>query len=144
MGFPGGISGKEPAYQCRRHKVVQVWSLDGEDPWRRKWQPTPVFLPGESQGRWSLVGYSPWSCKESDMTEWLTLSLFTHIHNYIQICFSIIYLLSSLYPCDHIIVVLFHLAFQNQFILKNVPQQYIQTVIILLNICIVFHFMDEP
>ena len=31
MGFPGGISGKEPTYQCRRHKVVQVWSLDGED-----------------------------------------------------------------------------------------------------------------
>ena len=31
LGFPGGISGKEPAYQCRRHKVVQVWSLDGED-----------------------------------------------------------------------------------------------------------------
>ena len=30
--------------------------------WRRKWQPTPVFLPGESQGRGSLVGYSPWGC----------------------------------------------------------------------------------
>ena len=37
--------------------------------WRRKWQPTPVFLPGESQGRWGLVGYSPWGRKESDMTE---------------------------------------------------------------------------
>ena len=31
--------------------------------WRRKWQPTPVFLPGESQGRGSLVGYSPWGCR---------------------------------------------------------------------------------
>ena len=40
-------------------------------PWRRKWQPTPVFLPGESHGRRSLVGYSPWGRKESDMTEWL-------------------------------------------------------------------------
>ena len=39
--------------------------------WRRKWQPTPVFLPGESHGQWSLAGYSPWSRKESDMTEWL-------------------------------------------------------------------------
>ena len=37
--------------------------------WRRKWQPTPVFLPGESQGRGSLVGCSPWGHTESDMTE---------------------------------------------------------------------------
>ena len=36
---------------------------------RRKWQPTPVFLPGEFHGLRSLAGYSPWSCKESDMTE---------------------------------------------------------------------------
>ena len=38
-------------------------------PWRRQWHPTPVFLPGESHGRRSLVGYSPWGRKESDMTE---------------------------------------------------------------------------
>ena len=37
--------------------------------WRRKWQPTPVFLPGESQGRGSLVGYHLWGCTESDTTE---------------------------------------------------------------------------
>ena len=37
--------------------------------WRRKWQPTPVFLPRESQGRWSLVGYCLWGRIESDMTE---------------------------------------------------------------------------
>ena len=37
--------------------------------WRRKWQPTPVLLPGESHGQRSLVGYSPWGCKESDTTE---------------------------------------------------------------------------
>jgi len=37
--------------------------------WRRKWQPTPVFLPGESQGRESLVGCSPWGHEESDTTE---------------------------------------------------------------------------
>ena len=40
-------------------------------PWRRKWHPTPVLLPGESHGRRSLVGYSPWSHKESDTTEQL-------------------------------------------------------------------------
>ena len=38
-------------------------------PWRRKWQPTPVLLPGESHGGRSLVGYSPWGCKDSDTTE---------------------------------------------------------------------------
>ena len=37
--------------------------------WRRKWQPTPVFLPGESQGRESLMGCRLWGCTESDMTE---------------------------------------------------------------------------
>ena len=45
--------------------------LGREDPRRRKWQPTPVFLPGESHGRRSLVGYSPWGRKESDTTEQL-------------------------------------------------------------------------
>ena len=38
-------------------------------PWRRKWQPTPVFLPGNFHGQRSLVGYSQWGCKELDTTE---------------------------------------------------------------------------
>ena len=38
-------------------------------PWRRKWQPTPVFLPGESHGQRSLAGHSPWDYKEMDTTE---------------------------------------------------------------------------
>ena len=45
-------------------------------PWRRKWQPTPVFLPGESHGWRSLEGYSPWDCKESDMTERISIQIF--------------------------------------------------------------------
>ena len=44
----------------------------GKIPWRRKWQPTPVFLPGESHGQMSLVGYSPGICKVLDMTEQLS------------------------------------------------------------------------
>ena len=47
----------------------------GKIPCRKKWQATPVFLPGKSQGQRSLVGYSSWGHKESDTTEWLTLSL---------------------------------------------------------------------
>ena len=38
-------------------------------PWRRKWQPTPVFLPGEFHRQTTLVSYSPWNCKELDITE---------------------------------------------------------------------------
>ena len=44
-------------------------------PWRRKWQPTPVILPGEFHRQRSLAGDSPWGCKESDMTEQLSLTL---------------------------------------------------------------------
>ena len=49
-----------------------VQALGREDPWRRKWHPTPVFLPGESHGEGSLVGYSPRGHKESDRTEQLS------------------------------------------------------------------------
>ena len=47
----------------------------GKMPWRREWQPTPVFLPAEFHGQRNLVGYSPWGCKESDMAEQLTHTL---------------------------------------------------------------------
>ena len=57
--------------------VRETWvrSLVGKVPWRRQWQPTPVFLPGESQGQRSLAGYSPWGHKEPDTTERLILLL---------------------------------------------------------------------
>ena len=64
-GFPGGFMVKESACQCRRLRF-DPWV--GKIPWRRKWQPTPVFLPGESHGQRNLVGYSLQGCKELDMT----------------------------------------------------------------------------
>ena len=57
-GFPGGASGKEPACQRRIHKRRRFDPWVGKIPWRRAWQPTLVFLPGESHGQRSLVGYS--------------------------------------------------------------------------------------
>ena len=54
---------------------TQVQSLVRKIPWSRKWQPTPVFLPGESHGQKSLAGHSPWGQKEWDTTERLLLSL---------------------------------------------------------------------
>ena len=62
---------------------TRVRSLGWEDPWRRKWQPTPVFLPGESHGRRSLVGYSPQGRKKSDTTE--RLHFHFHFHYAISI-----------------------------------------------------------
>ena len=53
-----------------------VRSLGREDPWRRKWQPTPVFLPGRSHGQRSLAGYTVFEVAESDMTG-ATNTLFT-------------------------------------------------------------------
>ena len=62
---------KESTCQCRRLGFIP-WVR--KIPWRRAWQPTPVFLPGKSHGQRSLEGYSPWGCKESYMTEQLTLT----------------------------------------------------------------------
>ena len=59
-------SGKESACQYRRCRF-DPWV--GKMPWRRKWQHTPIFLPGESHGQRSLVSYSAWGHKESDTPE---------------------------------------------------------------------------
>ena len=56
MGLGSGASGKESACQCRRCKRLQFDPWVGANPWRRKQQPIPVFLLGESQGQRSLVG----------------------------------------------------------------------------------------
>ena len=63
--FAGGSMGKEFCFQCRRC-VFNPWV--GKIPFRRAWQPTPLFLPEEFYGQRSLVVYSPWGCKESDRT----------------------------------------------------------------------------
>ena len=59
MGLTGGASGKEPACQCRRLQRCRFDPCMGKIPWRRKWQPTPVFLPGKFHGQGCLVDYSP-------------------------------------------------------------------------------------
>ena len=68
-GLPGWCSGKESAYQCRRHKRCKFDPWVGKIPWSRKWQPTPVLLPEKFHGQRSLAGWSPQGCKESDKTE---------------------------------------------------------------------------
>ena len=91
-GFPGGTRDKEPECQCSRLESHGLDPWVGKIPWRRKWQPTPVLLAGESHGQRSLAGYSPWGCKE------LTTRLSTHklvqqsdsfIHIHISIFFRV-------------------------------------------------------
>ena len=67
-GFPGGAGSEEPFSSCTRHERCGLHPWVGKTPWRRAWQPTPVFLPGESHGQRSLEGCSPRGRKESDMT----------------------------------------------------------------------------
>jgi len=68
-GFSGAARGKEPVCQFKRHKrcVFDPWVR--KIPWKRAWQPTPVFLPGESHGQRILAYYSPYCCKESNVSE---------------------------------------------------------------------------
>ena len=62
------LRGEESAGQCRGHGLDPGVT---KSPWRRKWQPTPVFVPGKPHGQRSLVGYSLWGRKECDTTEQL-------------------------------------------------------------------------
>ena len=66
-----GSDGKAPALPCN---VGDLGSIpgSGRSPGERKWQPTPVFLPGKYHEQRSLEGYSPWDCKEPDTTERVT------------------------------------------------------------------------
>ena len=69
MDFPGGSDVKE--FACNAGDLGSIPGL-GRFPWRRTWQPPPVFLPGEFHGQKSLAGHSPWGQKESDITERLS------------------------------------------------------------------------
>ena len=78
-GFPGGSAGKESTcivgdcLQCRWPRL-NPWV--GKIPWRRKWQPTPVFLLGKSHGQWRLPGYRPWDHKSwTPLSNWTTTTI---------------------------------------------------------------------
>jgi len=60
-----------------------------EEPWRRKWQSTPVFLPRKFHGERSLMGYSPWGHKELDTIEC------THTHTFTQVINTVVFVLGS-------------------------------------------------
>ena len=78
LGFPGGASGQEAP--ANAGDVRDEGSIPGSErfPWRRQWQPTPVFLTGKPYGQKNLEGYSPQGCKESHTTECVRMQTHTH------------------------------------------------------------------
>ena len=81
-GPPRWLSSKESACQCSRRRRPGFDPWVRKMPWRRKWQLTPVFLPGESQGQRSLADYSPRGHKELEMTERARACTHTHTHTH--------------------------------------------------------------
>ena len=75
QGILDDTSGKEPACQCRRHKRCSFDPWAGKIPWRKLWQPTPVFLPGKSHGWRSLAVYGPQGHKDSDTLKLLSMQV---------------------------------------------------------------------
>ena len=67
-GLPRWFKGKESAFQCRKCRGCGFNPWLRKIPWKRKWQPTPISLTGKCRGQRNLESYSPWGCKESDMT----------------------------------------------------------------------------
>ena len=78
-GLPWWLSDKESTCQCRRHGF-DPWVE--KIPWRRKWQPIPVFLPGKSHGQKSLAGYSWWDHKRVGYNLDTKQQPYTHSHVY--------------------------------------------------------------
>ena len=75
IGLPNNYLVAQTVKNPPAMQETQVRPWIGKIPWRRERQPTPVFLPGKSHGQRCLAGYSPWSSKESDMTERITLTV---------------------------------------------------------------------
>ena len=86
IDFPGGSDSKASVYNAGSLGLIPE---SGRFPWRRKWHPSPVFLPGKPHGQRSLVGYSPWGRKELDTTE--------QLHFHFQMYRSIILFFCSIF-----------------------------------------------
>jgi len=85
------MCGKVPACQCWRQRRCRFHPWVRKILWWRAWQPTPIFLPGESRGQGSLTGYNPLGCKELDTTE---VTYYTSLH--VVAVFSLLGILDAL------------------------------------------------
>ena len=101
-GFPDDAVIKNPPANAgdSRHGF-DPWV--GKICWSRKWQPTPVFLPGKCHGQRSLAGYSSWGCKDSDMIEHTHAHTYTHTHTH-TMKIQVLYLLKKIHAVQACIV----------------------------------------
>jgi len=147
LELPRWLCDKESACQCRR-RGFDPWVR--KVPWRRKWQPTPVFLLGRFSGQRSLVGDSSWGHKELDMTEhtcvhksqtYLTITgqktcvffsriLRMHLQSSLNVCVTVCFLEVSVLLClcplgvmDHLILVSGTCLMESENILQRVLGQ---------------------
>ena len=121
---------------CKRHRF-DPWVR--KIPWRKKWQPTPVLLPGESHGQRSLAVYRPWNHKESDTTEQLTLlSLFTWCCTFYKFghmsCICLYSTIQSIFTAGNILCA--------RFIHPFLPNPWQPATTILFTVSIIFPFLD--
>ena len=84
MSFPGASVVKNPTAKQEMQECVFDPSVV-KIPWKTKYLPTPVFVSRESPGQRSLVGYSPWGHKESDMSDWLSMHVHTHTRGRVRL-----------------------------------------------------------
>ena len=127
----GGANGKESTCQCRRSRI-NPWV--GKIPWKREWQPTPVFLPGKSHGQRSLVSYTLWICRvRHDWAHTDFISFWLIYPSSISFCknnmhifsYSLNFLLESKYY--NFYIASFHLK---TYILKITSYQFINRLLI--------------
>ena len=78
--YSGGNRSKKSTCQCRRCNGLRLDPWVRMIPWKRKWHPTPAFLPGKFHGQRSLAGYSQWSCKEAEELNATEQTHSTHSH----------------------------------------------------------------
>ena len=105
--FPGGTSGKDthpnPHRQCRQCKRPKFDPWVEKIPWRMKWQPAPVFMPGESHGQRNLVGNRPWGLTELDTHTHVPVSC-QEVHGCLNFGSLTLYLtlrFNRILPCYH-------------------------------------------
>ena len=94
LGLSRWFSGKESTSQYRSCRRYRFDPCAGKIPWRRKWQPTSIFLPRKSHRQRSLAGYSQWGHQESDMTEQLSMHTVVYFLQFIKIDLLLLLLLS--------------------------------------------------
>ena len=83
-GLPRWLSGKKSTCQCRRHKRHGCNPWVGKIPWRRKWQPTPVFLPGQFHGQRSLAVHGV-AKSQTQLSGWAHTHTHTHTHTLLAV-----------------------------------------------------------